>query len=730
MSTSDTPGALCDCSEPPQLAALILYPSLGTPLLLTPAQQKCSLFIAAPALGVPDTDRGRYTLDRQAIVTPMGGEGPGAACAIVARHLRLVGMDGIKPAADISVGGLTGDGPDCTKARRAIKVWRVGKFAAGTLIYNQRGEAFATLSPQAVGAYAAAGFGGGQVYEIELDLAELANAPESGSFKSFAWMVRPTAQQKKDYPTLCAAETVHAQDLFVEAFLGAQTRDPRHRHLSANGSVAPRGLEAGLLEYDVDATAANARALVEGQQRLAAWHPVIRLDSNQPLKLGHLSDVHINVRHCALAKSPAKVIEDAKFTQPPVGQRVCNSFNALKQLFDQFGAAGKPDTALLLTGDLIDFNRNINPGQVGDTIAEQWKRFNVMNQLDTPGLYPRGQDDLLAFSLVRHAYTRLKLPVFMTSGNHEAYSVPYGISPRINEWGAAMGVLEDTTDALEQGRWGRERQMSETQTVVVRGQKQSLSRIGPVAWAGKKAVNWSKNLEIDDLAATYKDFDKASAWSPNRANEGIAADHNMTIYEAALAYGPAYAQALTGNNYRVDNYDWFYTLFTPLEDAVIAFGAEPDRGPPATQVLALLGWGQGENFKNLTSGLLGGVDRQGTGILPRAQQSFSEAQLALLAQAQDHKRRSPGASLAVASHFTLINYDEPIAYSAPPQHMRFVPPRGPGNPVAWAGFNQVNTGTCEINQARYFETAVRAAGATDGPYSTHVPADVCVDWHF
>ena len=30
-------------------------------------------------------------------------------------------------------------------------------------------------------------------------------------------------------------------------------------------------------------------------------------------------------------------VGDAQFTQPPVGQRVCNSFNALKQLFDQFG---------------------------------------------------------------------------------------------------------------------------------------------------------------------------------------------------------------------------------------------------------------------------------------------------------------------------------------------------------------------------------------------------------
>ncbi|MET3518181.1 hypothetical protein ABIC63_005996 [Pseudacidovorax sp. 1753] len=76
------------------------------------------------------------------------------------------------------------------------------------------------------------------------------------------------------------------------------------------------------------------------------------------------------------------------------------------------------------------------------------------------------------------------------------------------------------------------------------------------------------------------------------------------------------------------------------------------------------------------------------------------------------------------------DYDKPVAYSAKPQNMRFVPPRGPGNPVVSAGFNRVNTGTCEINQARYFDTAVRARGATDSPTSPHVPADACVDWHF
>lgn len=723
--TDPTPSsALCDCGEPTPLMAVILYPSLGTPLLLAPGQKKCSVFIATAApLGVANTAAGRLSQDRKAVVTPMDGDSAHSAAATVARHLRLVPMEGPKPATDTTVGALTGDGRDCATARRAIRVWRVGSFTAGALIHNQMGEAFATVSPQAVAAYASAGFGSAHVYEVELTLDALAVQPETGTFKSFAWMVQPTAEQKKNYPTLCQAATVHAQDLIVEAFLGAQTRDARHRHLAANGNGPRRGLEATLLEYDVEATAASARDLIQGSQRLAAWHPVIRLDSRKPLKLGHLSDVHINVRHCALAKSPAKVIEDAQFTQPPVGQRVCNSFNALKQLFDQFGAAGRPDTALLLTGDLIDFNRNIDPARVGHTIADQWKRFNVMNQLNTPGLYPRGLDDLLAFSLVRHAYTRLKLPVFMTSGNHEAYGVPYGISPRINDWSGALGVLEDATDALEQGRWGRERQLNETETLA-----------GMAAWAGKVAVNASKQLQIKDLAATYNDFDKASAWHSNKGNEGIAADHNMTIYEAALAYGPTYAQVLTSNNYSLDNYDWFYALFTPLEDAVIPLGAEPHQPSPATQVLALLGWGQGENYKNLVSGLtgkyVGGVDRQGPGVLPRATQSFSEAQLALLAQAQQHKRRSPGASLAVASHFTLINYDEPIAYSAKPQNMRFVPPRGPGNPVVSAGFNRVNTGTCEINQARYFDTAVRARSATDSPTSPHVPADACVDWHF
>ncbi|MEZ2296862.1 metallophosphoesterase [Variovorax sp. RCC_210] len=733
--TPRTASAVCDCSDPAQKVAVILYPSLGTPLLLAASQEKCSLFIAMASLGVANAANRRITLDGRSHIFAMDGDPEKTAAATVSRHLRLVGMTGPKPPADIGIGELTGDGKDCATAKSAIKVWRVGRFEAGALIYNQKGEVSATLSPQAVKAYVEAGFAGGYVYEVELELAKLRVQPRADRFMSFAWMVAPTKAQKASLPTLCAAPTVHAQDLLVESFLVSQVESPGHAHQAANANHTRRGQETCLVEYDVAQTARNARTLVaNGAQRLAAWHPVIRLGDDGPLKLGHLSDVHINVRHNALAKSPARVIEDSQHSQGPVGSRVCNSFNALKELFDRVGAGGKPDTALLLTGDLIDFNRNIDPAQVPDDIGGQWKKFNVLNNFNTPGLYPRGQDDMLAFSLVRYAYNTLKLPVFMTSGNHEAYLLPYGISPRINAWGAAMGVLEDTTDTLGTDRYAKERAFDPVATVGVGSGAHAISRIGPVADAGRRVVNANKNLDIQDLAQTYRDFDSASQWHDNKANEGIAADHNMTIYEATLAYGPTYAQALTGNNYGTAHYDWFHVLFTPLEDVVVALAVEPDRSGPATQVIAALGWGQGENFKNLTlSGIaVTATDRQGTGILPRANQSFSLHQLAVLDQARRHKQASPRASLTVATHFTIVNYDEFVPYSAKGAEVRFVPSSSPlaAPGRMQPGFNHVNTGTCEINLDAYFARHVFVEGANAARGTDAAGTTSAVDWHF
>lgn len=734
MANTPTPGsALCDCSDPGPKAALILYPSLGMPLLLSPDQKKCSIFIVTTSLGMPNLKGGKTTLDKRAVVTPMDGDEEKSAAATVARHLRLVDMRGPKPDTDIKLGGLTGDGKDCAKAMGAIKVWQVAQFQPGKIIYNQKGEVFATVSHQAVAAYSAAGFAGGTVYEVELELAQLAVRPESGRFKSFAWMVAPTESQRKDFPVLCKGQTVHAQDLLVEKFLSMQVEDPRNRHKAGPASRA--GKQAGLLEYDVEATANNARTLRNGSEPLAAWHPVIHLSGTAPLKLGHLSDVHINVRHNALAKSQAKVIEDDSFDKPPVGQLVCNSFNALKALFDEISKSGKPDTALLFTGDLQDFNRNIDPTQVPDglnSIGSQWKKFNVLNNINTPGLYPRGQDDLLAYSLVRYAYNKLMLPVFMTSGNHEAYTVPYGISPRINDWGAAMGVLESTTNTLNKDTWGRERPFKPSHTIQTDSGPEQVSAINPIAEVGRMVVNKNKHTQIKDLENTYRDLDSASQWADPLANGGIARDHNMTVYEACLAYGPTYAQALTGENFNPKNFDWFYVLFTPLSDYVLAWGCESDDPAcsKARQVVAALGWGNSEQFKNITGALVQGNDEQGAGILPRAVESFSEAQLAVIDQAQRYKQASKS-TLTVATHFTIVSYRETLGYADTerPEYMdklTFVPAPDVSHVVGGpTAFNLVNSGTCEKNQRAYFDACVRPRASAAALKST-LPA---VDWH-
>jgi hypothetical protein len=45
--------------------------------------------------------------------------------------------------------------------------------------------------------------------------------------------------------------------------------------------------------------------------------------------------------------------------------------------------------------------------------------------------YPCGIDALMVYSLIIHYYSTYKKPVFITSGNQEAYEYPYGISPRL-----------------------------------------------------------------------------------------------------------------------------------------------------------------------------------------------------------------------------------------------------------------------------------------------------------
>ncbi|MET0207432.1 MAG: hypothetical protein ABW220_00235, partial [Burkholderiaceae bacterium] len=84
MANAPAPGtAICDCSDPAQKVAVILYPSLGTPLLLAPDQTKCSIFIATASLGQPNAQGAKATLDKRARVIPMDGDEERTAAATV-----------------------------------------------------------------------------------------------------------------------------------------------------------------------------------------------------------------------------------------------------------------------------------------------------------------------------------------------------------------------------------------------------------------------------------------------------------------------------------------------------------------------------------------------------------------------------------------------------------------------------------------------------------------------
>jgi len=229
--------------------------------------------------------------------------------------------------------------------------------------------------------------------------------------------------------------------------------------------------------------------------------------------------------------------------------------------------------ALVLTGDLIDYNRNFDPASVPDwqehfavpgNVWEAMHRDNHRNDTASPHYI----DDLIVYSLLDKFYKSGK-PIFMVSGNHEAYALPYGISPRV-------------------------------------------TKPNPLTPAGAM-----------------------------RPNEGIPADHNLTMYEALLMYGPEYHVFHKAWNFEKDRLPWFYTVFTPFSDYIVQHG---------DQCFVGLGWGDDEDLGNL-----------GGGRLPRASESLTDAQRELVKQAT---RTGSKGERVLFTHFTLASYSPEIPLCA------------------------------------------------------------------
>jgi hypothetical protein len=298
---------------------------------------------------------------------------------------------------------------------------------------------------------------------------------------------------------------------------------------------------------------------------------------------------------------------------------------------DQYGQDDKIDL-LIFTGDLIDYNRNYHPKKFMDgtlsKTGELWQEMFMDNlnmrkpdgspQKSKEGFiipntdtYPSSIDNVIIYSLFLYYYKKYKKPIFLISGNHECYSLPYGISPRVKStrgFGKAFNPV----------KYSIEEQVE------------------------KSAKDRQSDMEKEKEGGTTRG---------NRANTGVPADHNLTFSEATLLYGPSYHQIVmfgkgdgsNTRNFKPQNLDWFYAVFSPLSD----FSFSWDK-----QCFIGLEWGDGERMVVL-------VDSQAEagGILPRATESLTLKQEFFVKKAVSHNKPCT----ILLSHFTLVNYDQPIA---------------------------------------------------------------------
>lgn len=599
-----------DCAEKAELQAVILYPALGTPYIAPAAEKRIRLFLIVENKCIKE-----FGIN--------GREAP-YAWHYINTHLRIMPFkEASKTSADLKGKKLyASEGA----AKAGIKVWYKGTYGSeapngkglgwqnrlidhdGHILANVRESAIKLYvgNTLADGSFLQAAFPSKDqvsdttnqplphLFEIELEFPGLRVVPAPDAMYTLAWMVNCVYKKEPDAFKGTVTHWEH-QDKLVYDFFQQMKRNRQH-------FAEPFAFDLEKLKPD-----AWPKQQEDELHRIKPYHPFIFKAGKSRLDLGHLTDIHVSSRQFALARSDAQVIEGQEKSPGGIlGEKVVNCLASCKDLFDQFQSGPNKAGALFITGDLLDFNRNLDPSQVpGKTPMEQWPCYNLASRLDViddktnAPHYPRGLDDMLMYSLIRRAYEN-KLPVFMTTGNHEAYDEPYGISPRTNGY-------------------ARKRAANPSARAVLPGGPKSVAK-GTQPWKSQE------NLDPNE--------------DGSKANAGIPADHNLTIYEACLIYGPTFAQIMQSWNYMPDNYDWFFTLFTPLADFSVPYG---------DQLITGLEWGDEERMVQVGTEI---------SLLPRSIKAISEIQLALLRHAIGRK----AAQHLVFSHFTAVNYGQGKPY--------------------------------------------------------------------
>lgn len=740
VSKTNTP--YTDCADRAEIQAVILFPALGTPYVAPAEEGRIKLYLLVEDNCVAGPN---YFLMRDS----GGVRNAPLAWYFINRHLRMTPFaEAHKTSAQIDGSGLY---ESEARAKQAIKVWYLGSHGSGapdsgtwgSTLRDHEGRLIATLRPEAIDFFVKGEAACGPIepahklhrmqadvsnrplrhlFEVELATAGLRVSAQPDVAYSMAWFVRcvyARAKNARGEPALPGVSEWEHQDKLVYDFLAMM--EARKQHLPGRFAF-----ELAAIRHDALSAPAHDEA-----QRIKCYHPVI-LKSRATLRIGHLSDVHVNSRHFALAQSRAQVVPGIS---DAIGSKLTNSFIALRELFENLRARGAD--AIFITGDLIDFNHNFNPLKLKPGAPkDQWAQYDLSKhctpaRLSADGLYPRGLDDMLVYSLIKDAYLH-HCPVFMITGNHEAYELPYGLSPRLGNFGIAR-TYEQTVEhykKLQQdapGAHDAHDAVIPARALALAGELDAtLERLASPTGEGPERLipdfvadaAHSARERLNPATQDEYDLDYTAL-----ANEGIPADHNLTVYEACMAYGPSAGQIVKAWNFVPANFDWFFMIFTPLADFCIDYGER----------LRLIGldWGASEVMLNADMSAreaaasaasespllmlspatlpvaLGKAIGANLSGLPRADRSLSAAQQQLITEAV---QGAPAYCRNILfTHFTLLNYDMSESFYAwhkgaatIRQSDRFI--------VADAVFNTYNRGSFSNHRRWLFDTHINRPG--------------------
>lgn len=415
------------------------------------------------------------------------------------------------------------------------------------------------------------------------------------------------------------------------------------------------GYRSAYPDLQCDVSNDEAPSFTEEATEIQSYHPLF-ISDKESLDIGHLSDVHVSSRQHVFTQSKARLIdgkEGDKNRSDEIGGMVNTSYATLKNLMQQMS---KEVDLLIFTGDLIDYNRNFNPDNETNGIhqlensSDIWAALNLDN-LTEKDQYPVGIDNLVMYELFRDYYKTHNKPIMLISGNHEGYTLPYGVSPRVKLARAANSSYNPFFS-----------NKSEDQMI-------------------KKSIKQAKDDKEESEKAGPNIYD-------NRANEGIPADHNLTIPEAILMYGADYARiVMSGSfdiggekNFKSKNMEWFYKIFTPLSSYINVYNK---------QCFIALGWGGDESFIDAIP-LEQGSWTKGGGYLPRSPEGVSDEQLAILEQAFELDKDTN----ILCSHFTYVNYDtkQPISKEGNINYND-----------TWRDYSKYDYGTFQLNRYSVYE---------------------------